>query len=278
MAVGDAAAALGWSLVAGTEDIRNGWVEDNRSRDYAAGVKTEHDTALAGKAPTSHNHSAAQITSGVLAAARIPDLDAAKIATGTLNNSRTTATASNVANAIIARNADGVASVSDPTASSHIANRGWVLAQLGGGGADGPSSAAYNRNATGSGFYQVWMNSSLQFMRNTSSKRFKKNVRNLGPALSQLLQLRAVTYRLRDPSNTDTHVGMIAEEVAELFPMVVSYEDDDEGHPQPYGINYDQLVVPAIKAIQEQQALIERLQAQVTDLTAQVVALAGEHQ
>jgi len=263
MANGDAAAAQGWPLVAGTADRRNGWDEINLSRDLTANTKTGLEASLAGKAPTTHNHSAGQITSGVLAVARIPDLDAAKIATGTLSNARTTGTASNTPNTLIARNADGVASVSDPTAASHIATRGWVQAQLGsaGGGADGPTSAAYSRNATGSGWYQVWMNSSLQFMRNTSSKRFKKAIKALPAALPAVLQLRAVTYQLKDPSNTDRHIGMIAEEVAELFPEVVSWEDG-----KPYGINYDQLVVPALKAIQEQQALIEALTARVAAL------------
>lgn len=51
--------------------------------------------ALAGKANATHSHAASSITSGELAAARIPTLDASKIATGTLNEERIPAWALN---------------------------------------------------------------------------------------------------------------------------------------------------------------------------------------
>lgn len=45
-------------------------------------------SALAGKANVSHTHSAADVTSGTLDAARVPNLNASKITSGTLDAAR----------------------------------------------------------------------------------------------------------------------------------------------------------------------------------------------
>jgi hypothetical protein len=58
VANGDLAASVGMETVAGSEDINDGWDEDNKTRDYLAAHRL------------SGNHSASQITSGTLAIAR----------------------------------------------------------------------------------------------------------------------------------------------------------------------------------------------------------------
>lgn len=73
MANGDAAAAIGFDIVASTDDVREGYSEINKSRDYLA----EHIT--------SGQHSAAQITSGIFAAGRLPVISVAKGGTGATN-------------------------------------------------------------------------------------------------------------------------------------------------------------------------------------------------
>ena len=60
MANGDAAAALGFDIVAPTDDVREGYAEINKSRDYLA-------TDI-----TSGTRSAAQITTGIFAPDRLP--------------------------------------------------------------------------------------------------------------------------------------------------------------------------------------------------------------
>ena len=66
MANGDAAAALGFDLVLSTDDVREGYSEINKSRDYLA----NHIT--------SGSHTASQITSGVFATDRLPVVPIAK--------------------------------------------------------------------------------------------------------------------------------------------------------------------------------------------------------
>jgi hypothetical protein len=79
----------------------------------------------------------------------------------------------------------------------------------------------------------------------SSSIRFKENIKPLEPALGKVKQLNPVTYNKIGVAEEE--IGLIAEEVAELFPEVVTY--NEEGQVQ--GLNYSRLTVVLIKAIQE---------------------------
>ena len=78
-----------------------------------------------------------------------------------------------------------------------------------------------------------------------SSIRYKENVKSI-PSVSQKVEkLDAVSYN-KIGSNQE-EIGLIAEDVAELFPEVVKY--DNEGRPD--GVNYSRLSVILLKAVQE---------------------------
>jgi len=79
----------------------------------------------------------------------------------------------------------------------------------------------------------------------SSSIRFKENITSLDPALDKVNQLEAVSYNKIGVD--DREIGLIAEDVAELFPEVVTY--NEEGQPQ--GIQYQRLSVILLKAMQE---------------------------
>lgn len=85
----------------------------------------------------------------------------------------------------------------------------------------------------------------------SSSVKLKENIVPLGDQLSKLMLLRPVEY---DKIKSSQHeYGLIAEEVAEILPEVVS-EDQDS-------IQYTRLVPTLIKAIQELKAEIEELKS-----------------
>ena len=78
-----------------------------------------------------------------------------------------------------------------------------------------------------------------------SSIRYKENVKSI-PSVSQKVgQLDAVSYN--KIGGNQEEIGLIAEDVAELFPEVVKY--DKEGRPD--GVNYSRLSVILLKAVQE---------------------------
>ena len=94
-----------------------------------------------------------------------------------------------------------------------------------------------------------------------SSIRYKTNVESLTPALDKVLQLRPVYYT-KIGGTGSTEIGLIAEEVAEIYPELIKY--DDAG--QVDGINYTRIAPILIKTIQEQQELIKNLTKRIDDL------------
>ena len=87
-----------------------------------------------------------------------------------------------------------------------------------------------------------------------SSIRFKENIQPLEPALAKVEKLNPVTYT--KITSQEEEIGLIAEEVAELFPEVVTYNEAG----QPQGIQYQRLSVILLKALQELTERVNKLE------------------
>lgn len=87
-----------------------------------------------------------------------------------------------------------------------------------------------------------------------SSIRYKENVKSIPSVSQKVEQLDAVSYN-KIGSNQE-EIGLIAEDVAELFPEVVKY--DKEGRPD--GVNYSRLSVILLKAVQELTERVNKLE------------------
>jgi hypothetical protein len=87
-----------------------------------------------------------------------------------------------------------------------------------------------------------------------SDARVKTNVQTIEGALEKTLKLRGVTYNRIDHSDTSTKLGVIAQEVLEIIPEVVSQDNNGT-----YGVSYGNIVGLLIEAIKEQQAQIDDL-------------------
>ena len=119
-----------------------------------------------------------------------------------------------------------------------------------------------------------------------SDARLKENIRPMSGATASLMRLRPVTFRYSsDPALSDMHLtrdempGFIAGEVAQSFPAFVKHST----HPPKIdargevispavefdALNYTALIPLLVKAVQEQQGVIEKLQARITALEAQ---------
>lgn len=71
------------------------------------------------------------------------------------------------------------------------------------------------------------------------------------------MKLKPSTYQYLHAKNNKKSIGLIAQEVQELFPVLVNSDDEY------LSISYSELSVIAIKAIQEQQEIINSLDSQL---------------
>ena len=103
---------------------------------------------------------------------------------------------------------------------------------------------------------------------NTSSDyRLKENIALMTGALATVAQLKPCTYNWK--SDGSEGQGFIAHELAEIVPNAVTGEKDavdSDGNPIYQGIDTSFLVATLTAAIQEQQAIIQQLQADVAAL------------
>ena len=126
-------------------------------------------------------------------------------------------------------------------------------------------------NSAGTAIGNITQNGATTVAYNTSSDyRLKNTITAMTGALAKVALLKPVTYKWNaDGSNGE---GFIAHELAEVVPDCVSGEKDGldkDGNPKYQGIDTSFLVATLTAAIQEQQAIITQLQADVAALKAQ---------
>lgn len=105
----------------------------------------------------------------------------------------------------------------------------------------------------------------------TSDYRLKENVQPLSGALSRVAALKPCTYTWKSAPD-EIGEGFIAHEVAEVCPQAVTGKKDavdEEGNAKYQSIDTSFLIATLTAAIQEQQALITQLQADVAALKGQ---------
>ena len=117
-------------------------------------------------------------------------------------------------------------------------------------------------------FFDV--SSSLQ---SSSDQTLKQKIEPMRPILDRIMRLRPVTYEWNDLKRkllegrksqselSGIYEGLIAQEVEKIFPEYVG--KDADGYKT---VSYTSFVVPILKAIQEQQSTIDRLNAQIQSL------------
>ncbi|MEU5427607.1 tail fiber domain-containing protein [Streptomyces olivoreticuli] len=130
---------------------------------------------------------------------------------------------------------------------------------------------AHNYQVGGSGtYYAVWVDGDGDFGRNTSSIRYKTNVRDAGLTPSDVLALRPRLYDRKDyekPNGTPVtgrtnELGLIAEEVAETIPEIVCLNEQGEIET----VRYDLLGVALLPVVQDQEQRIKALEATLKEL------------
>ncbi|MEZ4874611.1 MAG: tail fiber domain-containing protein [Flavobacteriaceae bacterium] len=103
-----------------------------------------------------------------------------------------------------------------------------------------------------------------------SDRNLKSNIAKIDNVLERVEKLEVVDYTFKHQSNNDRHLGLIAQDVEPLFPQLVKKPTFEQGEESPYMLNYSGFGIIAIKAIQEQQQIIENQNATIEFLISEL--------
>jgi len=120
-------------------------------------------------------------------------------------------------------------------------------------------------DANSSSGIPFYINSNGQLGTQLSSLRFKEQVRDMGDSTNALMKLRPVTFLYKPEyvnGERTLQYGLIAEEVADVYPELVSYDRDG----QPYAVRYQYITTMLLNEVQKQY---HRAEAEAKVITAQ---------
>ncbi len=102
-----------------------------------------------------------------------------------------------------------------------------------------------------------------------SSRRYKTDIHDMGSASDGLLRLRPVTFRYKGTDDPSRDYGLIAEEVAAVYPDLVVRNDAG----QVETVQYDALPVLLLNEAQKQHRTISAQAAQIESLTREMAEM-----
>jgi hypothetical protein len=146
------------------------------------------------------------------------------------------------------------------------------------------TTSGYHFYATTGGVVKAYINgdgtygSATNSYGSTSDIKLKENITDATPKLADLMQVKVRNYNLI--GDTTKQIGVIAQELETVFPAMVDETPDRDAEGNDLGtttksVKYSVFVPMLIKAIQEQQAIIESLTARIESLEADVATLKG---
>jgi hypothetical protein len=112
---------------------------------------------------------------------------------------------------------------------------------------------------------------------NLSDINSKKDITPAAGTWDCLKEWEIVNFRYKDqPDNADLNMGVIAQQVAESCPEVITvFQEATEDQPEKLGVKDQQMMWMAIKALQEAQVRIEQLEASNAEMEGRLAALEG---
>ena len=97
-----------------------------------------------------------------------------------------------------------------------------------------------------------------------SDRRLKRGITNISYGLQDVLKLRPTEYFWKGKEQEHKSLGLIAQEVEDVIVNAVTYDKERD----KYGVSYTELIPVLIKAIQEQNKIIEAKDLDIKNLKA----------
>ncbi len=141
------------------------------------------------------------------------------------------------------------------------------------GGGEALNWQIFNRSGNTIGSISSPANNVNSVQYNTTSDiRLKENIGKTKYGLADLMKIRVTDYNYKIDEKKNRHTGFLAQDLYKIFPNAVTIGGKDP-KTEPWLVDYGKVTPLIVKAVQEQQALIEQLQAQVNELKAKNASL-----
>ena len=118
---------------------------------------------------------------------------------------------------------------------------------------------------------QVYVDSSGLIGTLSSSRRYKKDIKAMDNASEALLALKPVTFHYRNDNTNTAQFGLVAEEVAEVNPDLITR--DKEGKPQT--VRYEAVNVMLLNEFLKEHEKVQYLDSRLAQQEKQIESLIG---
>ena len=102
-----------------------------------------------------------------------------------------------------------------------------------------------------------------------SDQRYKQNITSLSNSLNNVSKISGYSYTRTDYNVGESNIGLLAQEVKEVYPEAVHYDTKND----MYSINYGCLLAPVIESIKELKATIVAQEKQIALQSEQIQEL-----
>ena len=119
----------------------------------------------------------------------------------------------------------------------------------------------------GTGFRNLNSSANGTITNSTSLRELKENIVDMSLGLSDVLKLKPREFDWKDAAEHGTEdIGFIADEVFDVSPKLATYKVGDKTKDNLLGVKYDTMTSLLVKAIQEQQTIIDDLKSRIKTL------------
>ena len=99
-----------------------------------------------------------------------------------------------------------------------------------------------------------------------SDRRHKQNVAPLTNCLDSICSLTGYSYTRTDYKPGESQIGLIAQEVDQVYPQAVNYDSESD----IYSLNYNSLIAPLVQSIKELREQVNQQQVLIQNLTTRL--------